>query len=228
MLNLIPNNRLSFRKINSRKVYSQNKHYKFFGIPIKEKRVDEGFDIPDEPLFEKENGNDVIKIIVEEAGKGYFHPITPDEIASKLSELPHEFLKGLKAIRLCAITRKKKIFYRFGMYLSDNIYVYPFSESLKLPISDTKPKPSITIEFEKFGGRWIFENNFWYLQFDKESLRNFYLNNVLIHEITHHYDRASNEKNRENFADNFVIQYNKGEFTNRFEKTDIKTKIIKV
>jgi len=225
MSNLTPSNRFIFRKIYSRRLCTQNK-YKFFGIPVKEKCVDDGFDIPDEPIYDKSDCDNVIRIIVEEAGKEYFHPVSPYEITEKLEEIPVEFLKGLKAIRLCSITRKKKIFYRFGMYLSENIYLYPFSNDLKLAISDSKPKPSMTIEFEKFCGKWVFENGFWYLEFDKDSLKNFYLNNVLIHEIAHHYDRASKEKDRESFADNFVIQFNKGEFSNKFEKSQIKTKII--
>ncbi len=226
MIRLIPKGKFLSHKISYRKFCHQIKNYKFFGIPIKESSCENKFDIPDEPLYEKKDDNKCIRIFVDEPGENYFHPVTPFEIAEKLQEIPSEFLRDLKAIRLCSISRKKKIFYRFGMYVGDNVCLYPFSDTLKLSISKKKLKPSITIEFEKFGGKWIFENGYWYLQFDRESVKNFYLNNVLIHEIAHHYDRESKEKDREYFADNFVIQFNKGEFSNKFDRKKIKTKII--
>jgi hypothetical protein len=55
------------------------------------------------------------------------------------------------------------------------------------------------------------KKNIWYLQWETEQIRNYYLNFLLMHEIGHFVESAyerfwskSKERKRENFADNFA------------------------
>lgn len=78
------------------------------------------------------------------------------------------------------------------------------------------PPPNIKREYERAGATYYFKNNFWHREFTIESLKQFYLNDVLLHEIGHHVDRKNNKSNNqsERFAEWFA-----GEYGFRNEKT---------
>ena len=60
-----------------------------------------------------------------------------------------------------------------------------------------------------YGGRWIQEgNDLWQLIWTDQAIRDFYLNNILIHELGHLVDdRNSNYDDRERYAEWFAIEY---------------------
>ncbi|MGD1941771.1 MAG: hypothetical protein ACFB0G_10705, partial [Leptolyngbyaceae cyanobacterium] len=51
------------------------------------------------------------------------------------------------------------------------------------------PKPTTIQEYERMGAKWIQDESGWYLEFDRLSLRRFYLYDVLLHELGHHVDQ---------------------------------------
>ena len=59
-----------------------------------------------------------------------------------------------------------------------------------------------------YGGRWVQDGRFWRLIWTTETVRDFYLNNVLMHEIGHINDsRNTSFRKRERYADWFAIEY---------------------
>jgi hypothetical protein len=60
-----------------------------------------------------------------------------------------------------------------------------------------------------YGGRWSHdERGVWKLQWTEDTVRDFYLNNILIHELGHLVDsRNTGYADRERFAEWFALQY---------------------
>jgi hypothetical protein len=105
------------------------------------------------------------------------------------------------------MTRKRRLFPCYGMQWGPNIYLYPIEASL-VETYLRPPRPQQLIEARMYGGVWEQAGKWWTLTWTPESIRDFYLNNVLIHEIGHiHDDRNSNSDARERYANWFAIEY---------------------
>ena len=65
------------------------------------------------------------------------------------------------------------------------------------------------IEARMFGGRWVHESpGVWRLDWTKSAIKNFYLNNILIHELGHLLDnRNTSYTDRERYAEWFAIEH---------------------
>ena len=148
------------------------------------------------------------QIIVKPPGRGYRHVVTPAEIRQRLSQLPPAMLRPLEVIQLSSMTRKKRTFPCYGMQWGASVYLYPIEEEL-VEHFDRPPKPAIYNEARMFGGRWQhLSGGEWRLVWTEDSLRDFYLNNILIHELGHLLDsRNGSETDRERFAEWFAIRH---------------------
>jgi hypothetical protein len=64
-------------------------------------------------------------------------------------------------------------------------------------------------EYTRAGAVWEQVSRGWVCRFTAESLRSFYLNDVLIHEIAHHVDRHNRKSDdaAERFAHGFVRMF---------------------
>ncbi len=141
------------------------------------------------------------------AGTGYVHAVTVTEIRDRLALLPADFVQRVEVIQLSQMTRKRALFPRYGMQWGPNIYLYPIEESL-VERYLRPPTPQQRIEAQMYGGRWDSVDGEWHLVWTPETLRDFYLNNVLIHEIGHVLDdRNTNAHKREQYANWFATEY---------------------
>jgi len=168
------------------------------------------FDAPEvwhEPPERENDEPKVIKYIQQPAGKGYVHPVTVDEIKDRLELLPNRFIDSLEVVQLSRMTRKRTFFPRYGMQWGQTIYLYPIEESL-IETYLEQPRPDQLIEARTYGGDWYQDREVWRLEWTEETIRDFYLNNILIHEIGHlNDDRNKNFNARERFANWFAIEY---------------------
>jgi hypothetical protein len=147
------------------------------------------------------------KYRVQPPGDGYIHPVTTSEVADRIAKLPAHFTRLLEVVQFSGMTRKRRQFPCYGMQWGRTVYLYPIEENL-VETYLAPPKPSQLVEARMFGGEWKFENGFWLLTWTPETIRDFYLNNVLIHEIGHLVDeRNSNMADREKYANWFAIEY---------------------
>jgi len=134
--------------------------------------------------------------------------VTPEEIRDRLSQVPPQFLKQLDVVQLSRMTRKKQSFPCYGMQWGSTLYLYPLEDSL-VETFDTPPRPNLVNETRMYGGRWDEPApGVWTLTWSERSAKDFYLNNILIHELGHLVDdRNSSYLDRERFAEWFAVQY---------------------
>lgn len=157
-----------------------------------------------EPLEDGSN----YRIVTQSPGEGYRHLITPDQIRERLSQVPQHFLEGLEVIQLSRMTRKKRSFPCYGMQWGSTLYLYPLEESLE-EIFFSPPRPAVVNESKMYGGLWDQpEPGVWRLTWSEDAIQDFYLNNILIHELGHLVDdRNTNYTDRERYAEWFAIEY---------------------
>ena len=148
------------------------------------------------------------RFVVQSPGPGYRHVVTPAEVRQRLSQLPPELLKTLEVIQFSRMTRKKMSFPCYGMQWGSSLYLYPLEEELVEHFAQP-PKPALMNEVKMFGGRWIQgQGSQWRLVWSERAIKDFYLNNILIHELGHLLDdRNSGYVDRERFAEWFALQY---------------------
>jgi len=148
------------------------------------------------------------RTIVQPPGPGYRHVLTPQDIRKRLRQLPSHFLAPLEVVQLSRMTRKKERYACYGMQWGTTLYLYPM-ESSRVEYHPRPPKPNQRQEAEMYGGRWSqIEPGIWKLAWSERAIRDFYLNNILIHELGHLLDdRNTTYTDRERFAEWFALEY---------------------
>jgi hypothetical protein len=148
------------------------------------------------------------RVIEQPAGSGYRHVVTVAEVRERLLRVPQQFLEQLEVVQLSRITRKKQSFPCYGMQWGNALYLYPLEESL-IEHFDRPPRPNLVNEARMYGGRWAEPTpGNWTLTWTSETARDFYLNNILIHELGHLVDeRNTSYLDRERFAEWFAIEF---------------------
>jgi hypothetical protein len=165
----------------------------------------EDFNAPES--WHDSDGKSAVRYVIQPPGTGFRHAVSSDEVRERLALLPERFTRQLEVVQLSAMTRKRQLFPCYGMQWGTSVYLYPIEDSL-VEIYTRPPTPQQQIEARMFGGRWTHAGKLWRLTWSEESIKNFYLNNVLIHEIGHLNDaRNSNSRDRERFANWFAIEY---------------------
>lgn len=158
-------------------------------------------------VWHEPTGSAKTQYIVQAPGKNYAHPVTPDEVRARLAELPSQFTRHLEVVQLSAMTRKRRNFPCYGMQWGHAVYLYPIERTL-VERYVCEPNPQQLIEARMFGGVWKQHGKLWHLTWTEDSIRDFFLNNVLIHEVGHLNDsRNRSYRDRERFANWFAIEY---------------------
>jgi hypothetical protein len=148
-----------------------------------------------------------IQFVVEPPGRGYLHPVTVDEVRQRISQLPARFTRQLETVKFSRMTKKRALFPCYGMQWGTTVYLYPI-ETTYQEVYTRPPSPQQRIDGKMYGGVWTREGRYWILNWSEETIRDFYLNSVLIHEIGHiHDDRNRRFQDRERYADWFAIEY---------------------
>lgn len=151
--------------------------------------------------------NHPTRFVVQPAGSEFMHPVTVTEVRDRLAMLPATIVEQVKVVQLSRMTRKRQVFPCYGMQWGPNVYLYPIEASLVETYS-RPPTPQQQIEARMYGGRWAEAKDEWTLTWTQETLKDFYLNNVLIHEIGHIIDnRNTRTEDRERFANWFAIEH---------------------
>jgi hypothetical protein len=167
------------------------------------------FDAPEvwhDPISSDDDVHELM-IVSQPAGRGYVHPVSADDVRERVLQLPIKFQEKLDVVQFSRMTKKRRLFPCYGLQWGTAVYLYPIEESF-VELYVRAPKPAQRIETEMFGGRWVQDGNLWRLIWTESTIRDFYLNNVLIHEIGHiNDDRNTSFRKREQFADWFAIEY---------------------
>lgn len=119
------------------------------------------------------------KIIAFERLEGFILPCSAKEVEARLRSFPPEFIKGLRAVFILPGTQKQLRSWRRSMAFYGHYW-----------------NSCVFLHAYPFG--WT----------NLDTLRRFYLRDVLIHEIGHHVDTwNTTREDREKFADEFALKY---------------------
>jgi len=163
--------------------------------------------VPPEDWHEPIGDGAPFRIVKQPPGAGYRHIVTAREIRQRLSLLPEHMVAPLEVVQLSRLTRKKLSFPCYGMQWGSAVYLYPLEEDL-VEVYGSAPKPNQFNEARMYGGQWIQEGNCWRLVWTQRAIKDFYLNNILIHELGHVLDdRNSSYADRERYAEWFALEY---------------------
>ena len=164
--------------------------------------------MPTEDWYEPSNSqDDNYRVVVQEPGAGYIHAVTAGEVRDRLAELPKWMLKPLDVVQLSRMTRKKQTFPCYGMQWGSALYLYPIEDSL-VEVFGRPPKPNVVNETKMYGGRWETVGGLHRLLWTTDTLRDYYLDNILIHELGHLLDNRNNGYvDRERYAEWFAIEF---------------------
>lgn len=164
--------------------------------------------MPPETWYEPRDDADGYRIVTQAAGQGYRHVVTTEEVRERLALLPERFVRPLQVVQLSGMTRKKRGLPLYGMQWGPSIYLYPIEESLVERYQEP-PKPAQLTEARMYGGRWVQESaRSWLLEWTESAVKDFYLNNILIHELAHVLDvRNTRSVDRERFAEAFAVEH---------------------
>jgi len=210
--------RLSYRGINPVKVAKRNSAVRNFRASAQSARRRMGDSVrtgqnsyfaPPEDWHEPTGDTGTnYRFIHQEPGEGFIHILTEKQIRDRLSQLPAWMIEGLEVVQLSRLTKKKLSFPCYGMQWGPSIYLYPMDESL-VEYFPHPPRPEQRVEAKMYGARWEeAEDGYWSLTWTEEAIRDFYLNNVLVHELGHLIDdRNSSYLARERYAEWFAIEY---------------------
>jgi hypothetical protein len=142
-----------------------------------------------EPTESKRHARDV-RIVEQSPGEGYRHAVTADDIRGRLALLPDSMLEPLEIVQLSRMTRKKQTYPCYGMQWGCALYLYPIEEAL-IETFGRPPQPAEKLEAQMYGGRWKQNGTIWRLIWTPTTIRDYYLNNVLIHELGHLLDQRN-------------------------------------
>ncbi|MFZ5617052.1 MAG: hypothetical protein ACOZAA_07010 [Pseudomonadota bacterium] len=145
----------------------------------------------------------------------FLMPVTLDEVREAVSQVPSQFTAGLEAIVLLGGSvrqRKAAKTYCYGRYmLCQVIVLHPFPKLMLRREFKRGLRPDIRVEYIRAGASVIEKNGARIVEFTESALRDFYLRDVLMHEIGHHADRKNLGKKplrkEEGFADWFALEY---------------------
>lgn len=147
------------------------------------------------------------RVVHQAAGAGFRHLLTEADVRARLAQLPPWMVEPLEVVQFSRMTRKKRHAPCYGLQWGASIYLYPIEDSLVETFCQP-PGPAQKIEAAMFGARWEVGGGTWRLIWTEASARDFYLNNVLIHELGHILDnRNTSTKDRERFAEWFALQH---------------------
>ncbi len=159
--------------------------------------------------FEKliEHEGEGIYFHVEPAGKDHVHVLTPDEILDRLHALPDNLLCNLSCVVLPRMTRKRKLFNVYGMQWDKTIYLYPMSTDLRAGDHHVLDD-ALLKEARQFGATIEQHTNGPVIQWTMETIKAYYLENILIHELGHTFDtKNTSTKDREAYAEWFARKW---------------------
>lgn len=170
--------------------------------------------------LQKPAENDELPIFIKDnPSRDFFFPVSEYEILEKINQLPNEYSEQITHIWLKRVDKKD---YENGdsfqgIFICGSgvnlIVLSAFPKDLRMIFGKGKPLQKDLNLYSKWTQNLSFDEKkqVWFLQWELEKIRDYYLNFLLLHEIGHfvesYYERfwsKANKEKRENFADNFA------------------------
>jgi hypothetical protein len=150
-------------------------------------------------------------ILKEPVHSSFIMPVSIKDIKKTLKAVPRGFLSGLDAVFLLGGSNKQaKAFslFRFGTYWKKCIFIHAFPKAFLTVFYENPLKPSFLEEYKRYRIKTKKEFGGISICFTPESLKNYYLGHILMHEMGHHVcGTGKNIKKEEGFAEWFSTQF---------------------
>ncbi len=144
----------------------------------------------------------------------FIRPVTIKDIEATLKSIPEKFVRCVWRINLLGGTKKqdKTAFNMFcyGFHSRGRVALCAFPKKFLKQYHDNEPPPIAKQEYGRVHAKIYQEGPWWVLEFDEKTLKDFYLRDVLIHEIGHAVEyakRPAGTNLTEEFAEWFVREY---------------------
>lgn len=156
-----------------------------------------------------------LTVIIQPIHADFVLPVDEASIRKTLEAVPNRFLADLAGVIALGGSKKQEKTYKnlfaYGRYEPNVIFLHPFPRKYMDERWKVIPKPSVLHEYERAGAAITRDGKHWRFRFDEESLRQFYLRDVLLHELGHHVDRenfrSKTDRKAEGFAEWFASEY---------------------
>lgn len=154
---------------------------------------------------------------VDNPSRDFYFPVSVDEVKDILDRLPKEHTDRLTHIWFQKIKKSEylngKTFQ--GAFISGSgvflIILNPFPTDNKMRFGKKKPLKKTLNYYKNFTSDFHEDEYGWYLKWTEEKIKQYYLEDLLLHEIGHSIDSfykrfwsKSGEQKRENWAENYV------------------------
>ena len=165
--------------------------------------------------------NQEIPIYIQDnPSRDFYFPVSIEEIKDFLKKLPQEHTEHLTHIWLRKM--KKKEYEKEGSFQGcficgsgiNLIVLYPFPKDLKMNYGKNKPTKKTLSWYSAYKPLIKQEDGNWYLQWTKQSIKQYYLEGLLLHEIGHKMDSVYKRywsqayaQKAEQFADNYAYYW---------------------
>jgi hypothetical protein len=135
--------------------------------------------------------SDALPIFERKLAPDFLRPCAATDVAEVVSAIPQEFAAGLAGVYLMGGTARqaRARAMTYGMYSRDRIFLFPVS-ARKLETGWTCSANAAEIHRYRVAGASVSAaRRDAIVTFDEQSLRRFYLYDVLLHEVGHHADQ---------------------------------------
>lgn len=154
---------------------------------------------------------------VDNPSRDFYFPVSVDEVKDILDRLPKEHTDRLTHIWFQKIKKSEylngKTFQ--GAFISGSgvflIILNPFPTDNKMRFGKKKPLKKTLNYYKNFTSDFHEDEYGWYLKWTEEKIKQYYLEDLLLHEIGHSIDSfykrfwsKAGEQKRENWAENYV------------------------
>jgi hypothetical protein len=148
-----------------------------------------------------------LRIFERSLAPRFLRPFTATDVAGVLSSIPPDSLEQLAGVYLMGGTAKQERSRAptYGMYWENQIFLFPVPAQRLVKGWFCSSNRAELQRYLACGAVLRSARRGVTVQFDDESLRRFYLSEVLLHEVGHHVDRnRRSAKAAERYADWFA------------------------
>jgi hypothetical protein len=169
-------------------------------------------------LLPPTEGQEMPIFIVDNPSKDFYFPVTIEDIKATLNILPIEHRKFLTHIWLQKVKKNDYLTGEMpqGAFICGSkvylIKLYAIPKNNKMAFGQVKPSNKALTFYKPYCTDLRHEKNGWYLQWDNDNMKKYFLEKLLLHEIGHCVDyiyqrdwSKANAKQIEDFADNYAV-----------------------
>jgi len=146
-------------------------------------------------------GRTGLPIFTRPLHSAFLRPFEPSDVAAVLAGVPPSFLLDVQGVYLLGGSLKQaraatSDLFHYGCYGQGRISLHAFPRGKFHQRLARAPKPSVRQAFARAGVKFTNEGGGYSVEFSESSVRQFYLYDVLLHELGHHVDRRGRMKDR--------------------------------